>query len=275
MDDCCSMTGNGDELTKRISSALLSSILLACFGCGGGGSGNPSPTISGAQLAGNYSFKLGTFGPIGGFLNTTAGAVTGKMGLSDAITSCVVGGFDVSGVIKPTGELMLGASAAGATLSLNAIVSGDGKTISSGTFTMTGLPGCTASGQVIGFQVQDLNGVYSGTLTLTHGGVSAPINWSGLLSQQLASTGFVLLTGGDATVTGVPAACGFSTSTFSLVGQSFVFGAHSTGDFAGGANGFNFKADVTDATAKTLNVSMFVQGGPCAADAVVGTLSRP
>lgn len=259
-------------MTKLISSALLSPILFACFGCGGNSSPSPTPV---PQLAGNYSFKLGTFGPIGGFLNTTAGTVTGKMGLSDAITSCVVGGFDVSGVIKPTGELMLSASAAGATLSLNAMVSGDGKTISSGTFTMTGLPGCTASGQVTGFQMQDLSGVYSGTLTLTHGGVSAPINWSGMLSQQLVSTGFVLLTGGDATVTGVPVACGFSTSTFSLAGQSFVFGAHSSGDFAGGSNGFNFKADATDATAKTLNVSMFVQGGPCAADAVVGTLSRP
>jgi hypothetical protein len=269
------VTGNGDQMTRLISSALLSPILLACFGCGGG-SATPSPTpISSPQLAGNYSFKLGTFSSIGGFLNTTAGTVTGKMGLSDAISSCVVGGFDVFGTVKAAGELTLTASAAGAFLTLNANVSSDGKTISGGSFTMTGLAGCAASGQASGFQVQDLSGVYSGTLTLTHIGVGIPITWSGPLSQQLFTTGFVGLTGGNATVGGIPAACGFTASTFSVTGGGFVFGAHSTGNFAGGANGFNFQADATDGTAKTLKVSMFIQGGPCSTETVVGTISSP
>ena len=260
-------------MNQLICCVLLFAVSLLCSGCGG--TSTPPPTPQLPQLTGNYNFKLGTFGPIGGFLTTTAGTVTGKMGLSDEITSCAVGGFDVFGNVKATGELTLAASAAGATLNLNANVSGDGKAISGGTFTMTGLPGCTASGPITGFQMQDLSGVYSGTQTLMHGGVGIPISWSGALSQKLANTGFILLTGGDATVTGVPAECGFTTSTFSLAGPAFVFGVHSTGDFGGGANGFNFKADATDATAKTLNVSMFVQGGPCAADTVVGTLSRP
>ena len=258
-------------MNQLICCVLLCTVLLSSLGCGG--TSTPPPQLP--QLAGNYNFKLGTFGPIGGFLTTTAGTVTGKMGLSDEIASCVVGGFDVSGAVKATGELTFTASAAGATLNLNASISSDGKTISGGTFSMTGLPGCTASGQAMGFQMQDLTGVYSGTLTLTHGGVGVPITWSGPLSQKLANTGFILLTGGDITVSGVPAACGFTTSTFSLARPAFVFGVHSIGDFGGGANGFNFKADATDATAKTLNVSMFVQGGPCAADTVVGTLSRP
>jgi hypothetical protein len=263
-------------MCKPVYFALIFLVLFPLSGCGGGGTAMPSPSPTpSAQIAGNYSFTLGTLGPIGGFLTTTAGTVTGKMGLSDAITSCMVGGFDVFGTVKATGELTLTASAAGATLTLNGIVSSDGKTISGATFNMIGLPGCTASGQATGFQVQELSGVYSGTLTLTHAGVATPINWSGALSQQLANTGFVLLTGGDATVTGIPAACGFTTSTFSIVGGGFVFGAHSTGNFGGGANGFNFKADATDGTAKTLKVSMFIQGGPCAADTIVGTLSRP
>jgi hypothetical protein len=268
------VTGNGGQMTRLISSALLSPILLACFGCGGGGSATPSPTpISSTQLAGNYSFKLGTFSSIGGFLTTTAGTVTGKMGL--ASTACTVGGFNVFGSIQPNGALDMTASAAGAFLTLNANASSDGKTISGGTFTLTGIPGCAANGQATGFQVQDLSGVYSGTLTLTHGGVGIPIMWSGTLSQQLFTTGFVGLTGGDATVSGIPAGCGFTTSTFSVVGGGFVFGAHSTGNFAGGANGFNFQADATDGTAKTLNVSMFIQGGPCSAETVVGTISSP
>jgi hypothetical protein len=257
-------------MNKLICCMLLFAVLIPCPGCGGN-STVPPPA---PQLAGNYNFKLGTFGPIGGFLTTTAGTVTGKMGLSDAITSCA-GNFDVFGTVKSTGELALVASAAGTTLTLNASVSGDGKTISGGTFTLTGVPGCTASGQVTGFQMQDLSGIYSGTLTLTHAGAGIPISWSGALSQQLANTGFILLTGGDATVTGVPSACGFTTSTFSLTGSAFVFGEHSTGGFGGGANGFNFKADATDATAKTLDVAMFIQGGPCAADTVIGTLSHP
>ena len=270
------VTGNGGQMTRLISSALLSPILLACFGCGGGGSATPSPSptpISSTQLAGNYSFKLGTFSSIGGFLTTTAGTVTGKMGL--ASTACTVGGFNVFGSIQPNGALDMTASAAGAFLTLNANVSSDGKTISGGTFTLTGIPGCAANGQATGFQVQDLSGVYSGTLTLTHGGVGIPLMWSGTLSQQLFTTGFVGLTGGDATVSGIPAGCGFTTSTFSVVGGGFVFGAHSTGNFAGGANGFNFQADATDGTAKTLNVSMFIQGGPCSAETVVGTISSP
>ena len=247
-------------------------LLLACIGCGGG-STTPTP-VPGPQLVGNYSFTLGTVGSIGGFLNTTAGNVTGNIVLSDP-TVCSVGVFNVFGSIKPSGELALSASAAGASITINANVSSDAKAISGGTFTLTGISGCVANGQASGFQVQDLSGVYSGTLTLTHGGVGIPITWSGALSQKLLNTGFIGLTGGDATVGGIPAACGFTTSTFSVVGGGFVFGAHSTGNFVGGANGFNFQADATDGTAKTLKVSMFIQGGPCAADTVVGTISRP
>ncbi|MGZ4828519.1 MAG: hypothetical protein ACXV8X_08505 [Candidatus Angelobacter sp.] len=260
-------------MSKFICTLFPGLLLLACFGCGGGGSTTPTP-VPGPQLAGNYSFSLGTVGSIGGFLNTTAGNVTGNIVLSDA-TVCSVGVFNVFGSIKPGGELALSASAAGASLTLNANVSSDAKAISGGTFTLTGIPGCVANGQATGFQVQDLNGVYSGTLTLTDGGVGTPITWSGALSQKLLNTGFIGLTGGDATLGGIPAVCGFTTSTFSVVGGGFVFGTHSTGNFQGGANGFNFKADATDATAKTLNVSMFVQGGPCAGDTVVGTISRP
>ena len=235
---------------------------------------SPSPTpVSFPQLAGNYSFKLGTFSSIGGFLTTTAGTVTGKMGL-DA-TACTAGNFTVSGSIQPNGALDMTASAPGALLALKGIVTSDGKTIAGGTFTLSGLATCAASGQATGFQVQDLNGVYSGTLTLTHGGIGIPITWSGPLSQQLFTTGFVGLTGGDATVGGIPAACAFTTSTFSVAGGGFVFGAHSTGNFGGGANGFNFQADATDGTAKTLKVSMFIQGGPCSAETVVGTISSP
>jgi hypothetical protein len=258
-------------MNKFICAVLLTLLLSTCFGCGGGGSTTPPP---GPQMAGNYSFTLGTFGSIGGLLNTTAGNVTGNIVLSDA-TVCPVGVFNVFGSIKPSGAVSLAASAAGASLTLDATLSGDGKTISGGTFTLTGMTGCVANGQATGVLMQDLNGVYSGTLTLTHGGVSTPITWSGALSQKPLNTGFIGLTGGDATVDGIPAACGFTTSTFSVVGAGFVFGAHSAGNFQGGANGFNFKADATDATAKTLNVSMFVQGGACAGDTVVGAISHP
>jgi hypothetical protein len=212
-------------MCKPLYLALIFLVLFPLSGCEGGGTGMPSPSPTpSAQIAGNYSFTLGTLGPIGGFMNTTAGNVIGKMGLSDAITACTLGGFDAAGSINSAGQLAL--TAAGATLTLNGIVSSDGKTISGATFNMIGLPGCTASGQATGFQVQELSGVYSGTLTLTHAGVATPINWSGALSQQLANTGFVLLTGGDATVTGFPAACGFTTSTFSIAGGGFVFGAY-------------------------------------------------
>ncbi|MBZ5531877.1 MAG: DUF3383 domain-containing protein [Acidobacteriia bacterium] len=262
------------KLGELICAVLLSSTLSLCIGCGGG-QPTPLPGQGLPPISGNYSFQLGTFGAIGGPLATTAGNVTGGIILSDSVTSCQVGVFNVFGSIKAGGALSLFASAAGASLNLDGTVSADGKTISAATFTMTGTAGCVASGSATGVQMQDLSGVYSGTLTLTHGGVAVPISWSGALSQTVLTTGFIELTGGDATVGGIPAACGFTTSTFSVVGGGLVFGAHSSGNFQGGANGFNFKADATDATAKTLNVSMFVQGGPCAADTVAGTLSRP
>jgi hypothetical protein len=261
------------KLGKLICAVLLSSTLYLCIGCGGS---QPTPIgVPGLPpISGNYSFQLGTFGAIGGPLNTTAGSVTGGIILSDSVTSCTVGVFNVFGSVKPNGTVSLFASAAGASLNLDGTVSADGKTISGATFTMTGTAGCVASGSATRVQMQDLSGVYSGTLTLTHGGVATPITWSGVLSQRPLNTGFIELTGGDATVGGIPAVCSFTTSTFS-VGGGFVFGAQYNGNFSGGANGFNFKANATDATAKTLNVSMFVQGGPCAADTVVGTLSRP
>lgn len=261
------------KLGELICAVVLSATLYLCIGCGGG---QPTPIgVPGLPpINGNYSFQLGTFGAIGGPLTTTAGNITGGIVLGDSVTSCTVGVFNVFGSVKPNGTVSLFASAAGASLNLDGAVSVDGKTISAATFTMTGTAGCVASGSATGVQMQDLSGVYSGTLTLTHGGVAIPITWSGALSQKVLNTGFIELTGGDATVSGIPAVCGFTTSTFSVVGGGFVFGAQSSGNFQGGANGFNFKADATDATAKTLNVSMFVQGGPCAADTVAGTLSR-
>jgi hypothetical protein len=262
-------------MTKVILSALVTLIALACCSCGGSSASGPPPPV--LTVTGNYSFVLGSFGSIGGFIHTTAGNIAGTMDLfGPAANACLVNSsFNVFGTVKPDGAVSLQASAAGAFLTIDGSLGADGSTIANASFAISGVQGCVASGQASGVQVQDLNGTYAGTLTLMLNGAAIPITWSGPLSQTLLDTGFIKFIGGPVTVGGVPAECQFTTTTFSDHGNDFVFGLHSSGDFAGNANGFIYSGDATDANAKTLNLSLIMQGGPCSGAPITGSISRP
>lgn len=246
------------------------------LGCGGGST--PTQTMP-PTMSGNFGFtatsQIGTntfqFG--GPIQSGAGGPVTGTMNVDSATSTC----FDFftalafTGSLSPSGQLSLtSAPYVGQVFSLTGIVSSDGMTISSGSYSIAG--GCASGdhGTLSGFHVPVINGTYTGTFPA--GGTT--INISAALSQGASSNSFLL--SGTETFTNA-SACSL-TSTKTVGGETgFIAGADVRANMLDATLTAiaGFQGLVSDSSGKTIKGTFGIASGPCAGTSVPLNLTMP
>jgi len=200
---------------------------------------------------------------IGGALQSDAGGVvTAGMLIINLNNSC----FDnvtFSGTVNNKGELSLtGRNANGLVISVAGKVSGDGKTISNGSYTITHSP-CLPPGDggtLVGSVVQLMSGTYSGSYVMNGSTMNASLTIKAFPADNNGN--YAVQVSGAYSNT---AACGgFTTSnTFEGGDQNGLYVSAPMLTHGGVSSSLTFSGLATDATAKTINGTFAIGGGPC------------
>ena len=261
---------------KWLASLFSSVLLLLMISCGGGrnmvSSMSPSPSMSGNFGMRAVSVGMDTFLIGGPIQSSPNGSVSGTVRIDSATSPC----FDfftpvtVSGMISSMGQLSLTSSAfQSQVINVTGMLSSDGKTISNGTFSITG--GCAAGihGSLSGFQVAMVNGAFSGSFSA--GG--STIGITAMLSQGSSLNDFGL--SGTATFTN-GGSCGLTTANIVASETGFIAGADvRAGMLASQTIVASLSGSVADATARSIKGMLTIPAGPCAGSSVPVTLTMP
>lgn len=221
---------------------------------------------------------------VGGPLATdSSGHVSGILHILDAQTGCfnVFNDAVFAGTINSQGQLTATANVAGQAITVNAQVSADGKTITSGTYAIAG--GCAGGdhGTLSGSQVQQFTGTYTGEFTLPDPGGLLFLNISVPLTQASAADphGLFEFPASTATFTFPQTTCGFSSGTLQTGSPASVASGvffQMTVVANDGISTVVFTGAATDNTAKKIGGTLSVTGtGFCGGKSVTGFLTRP
>ena len=263
---------------KRMQFRAWALLLLLAAGCTGGGNNMTGPV--GFTARANVSGSYGITGMsqttsqsylIGGiFQNDGNGNITGVARVDRS--ACFDFGVPVtfSGSVNSQNQLTLtSASINGQVITLSGSVSSDGKTISGGTFSISG--GCASGdhGTTSGFQVQGVAGTYSGTFLIA----GHPVTVTAAITQENGgNTGASMLTGTISfTING--ALCDLPTNTnVSFAGVAAGSDVHISvqNTLSGTAT---FVGAATDGTGKTITGTIDLTN-TCAGDIPSLTLAQ-
>ncbi len=265
--------------------AVVSFALIFADGCnlspgrlnGGGGSSGGGTSIT--PFSGNFSFTgtsqvSSTVFVVGGFLNAdSTGAVTATMHVAGS--SC----FNVQTDVVPfTGTIGSGGAFSATSAAVNtqvikftATISADGKTISAGTFTITG--GCATGehGTLTGFQVASMTASFTGSFT--SGSTTLTVGPSSLAQSATANAqGQFSLTGN---LTFSSSTCGLTSASIQSSSVAGVIVAL-TLNGSDGLSTISFAGQATDATAKTISGTFSIGGtGVCSGMSGTASLTHP
>lgn len=256
---------------------LSSALALVVLGCGGSTTMMPPPPPP--VMNGSFGMAAVSTGPdtflIGGPIQSNAGGtVSGTVRVDSSTSTC----FDfftpltLSGTVSSTGQLSLTSSVYNLqTINIMGTLSADGKTISGGTFNITG--GCAAGihGTLSGFQVALINGSYNGTFMAggSSMGVSVKLSQGATPDTAFGLSGSVNFTNGSA--------CGLSSLNITAFETGFIAGADvrttmmdSTLTPVAGFHGV-----ATDGSARIIRGTLGISAGPCAGTSVPIDLDLP
>jgi hypothetical protein len=259
----------------RFTSAIAITLACLILGCGSGGS-TPTPTV--LALNGNYNFTassqvVSNFAFIGGPLQSNpTGSVTATMHIDDpsncfALTSIPT----FTGTINSQGQLSVTSNnVQSKVINVTAAVSPDGKTITNGTYNITGTA-CAAGdhGTVTGFLVQPFTGTFSGTFTSSGGTANVSANVT--QSSTADASGLYQLTGIVA-LSGTPCFTSATVSSSGIAGVLMLLNLN-----ANDGSTITFAGVASDGTAKNITGTFSISGGTggCSGESGTGTLSRP
>lgn len=238
--------------------------LLAC-----GGSMMSTMMNQPIMMSGNFSMTavsqtVSNTVLIGGSVQSDSnGHVTAMMHTNDTSFACFdnISGIMFTGTLTPQGQLSLTSSPInGQTISITAMVSSDGKTISGGTYSVMGT-GCLPSndhGTLTGSAVQVVAGTYNGSFSMN----GSMINASLVLKQGPVSPDGSFPITASATFTNSGACGGFSSAGSEGGSQKGLFVSTQMVPNTG-AVVITFSGLFTDSSAKTINGTFAVNGGLC------------
>jgi hypothetical protein len=252
-------------------------LTLVVLGCGGSTTmmtPPPPPAMSGSFGMAAVSTGPDTF-LIGGPIQSNAGgSVSGTVRVDSSTSTC----FDfftpitLNGSISSTGQLSLTSSIYNLqTINIMGTLSADGKTISGGTFNITG--GCAAGihGTLSGFQVALINGSYNGTFMAAGSsmGISVKLSQGATPDTAFGLSGSANFTNGSA--------CGLSSLNITAFETGFIAGADvrttmmdSTLTPVAG-----FRGVAVDGSARIIRGTLGIASGPCAGTSVLIDLNLP
>lgn len=239
--------------------------LLAC------GGGNMVMTMNNQpiMMSGNFSMTavsqtVSNTVFIGGSVQSdSSGRVTAIMHTNDVNFACFdnLSGIMFTGTLTPQGQLSLTSSPInGQTISISAMVSSDGKTISGGTYSIMGT-GCLPSGDhgmLSGSAVQLVAGTYNGSFSMN----GSMINASLALKQGPVSPDGSFPITASATFTNSGACGGFSSAGSEGGSQTGLFVSTQMVPNTGAVI-ITFSGLFTDSSAKMINGTFAVNGGLC------------
>jgi hypothetical protein len=201
---------------------------------------------------------------VGGALQSDpSGHVTATMHTNDIKFACFdnVSGITFAGTLTSQGQLSLTSSSInGQTMSVSAMVSSDGKTISNGTYSIAGT-GCLPSGDhgtLSGSAVQVVSGTYNGSFFMN----GSTINASLAIKQGAAGADGSFPVTASATFTNSGACGGFTAAGSEGGSQEGLFVSTQMVPNTG-ATIITFSGLFADSTAKTINGAFAVSGGLC------------
>ena len=254
--------------------AVPCAALAVIVGCGGSSSSPPASPFP--SLNGNYQLRAtstvnGTSTLIGGQVTESSGTVTGMVHVAGTRCFNFLSDVAVSGTVTKDGALEVkSSSVAQQVITINATVSEDGSTISTGTYTIAG--GCADKdkGSVSGFRVPTINGTYAGTFATTGGQIKTSVQ----ISQTTAAdaNGFFHLSGSGT----FNSSCFTKASIATPSKDSEVLGTTVVVDLTtneAGAKSIIVATGTLDATGKTFTGTYVVAGGSCNGDSGSGTLT--
>jgi hypothetical protein len=278
----------------RFLTVVVLAFCLAIVSCGGGYSGNSGS--NGYSLNGNIGMT-GTSQAVtaklvfvGGAAQTdSAGHFTAKFSVFESASQCfgVSGvGLAITGTINAQGQLNAATGAVNPpNITLTGSVSPDGKTISSGSYSITAVPGsatCAAGdhGFLSGFQVQPFTGTYTGSFILTGGTSSGPtVNVSAPLVQSTMADSFGLYHFNAATITFTypGTSCSFTSATLDTVNSAATGAALLLNANGNDGSQISFVGQASDGSAKTVPGALDVSGGSATCNNLTGsgTLQDP
>lgn len=271
--------------------SFLSGFLLAVFCAGCGGANNPptmNNTVTNAPQAlvnGNFSMTavsqvVTNTSFLGGNVQTdSAGHFSGVLHIAGSNCFAVTTDIPFTGTISGLTLTATSSTVNGQVITVNVMISADGKSITSGSYSISG--GCAAGdhGSVTGFQMQAFTGGYSGAFTIGKGTFSlfvpltqqstADLNGEFHFDNTLSETV-------DATT-----GCGFGSFGASLVtvnsfaaGNALVLTLNVFDGSATTVATVTFVGTATDSSAKTVNGVLSVTSGSCSGVSVTGTFSH-
>ena len=272
--------------------SFLSGFLLAvlCAGCGGGGANNPpTNTVTNAPQAfvnGNFAMTavsqvVSNTSFIGGNVQTdAAGHFSGVLHIAGSNCFGVTTDIPFTGTISGLTLSATSSAVNGQIITVNVMISADGKSIISGSYSING--GCAGGdhGTVTGFQMQAFTGGYTGGFNVGKGTFSMFVP----LTQQASADSDGVFRFGNTVAETVDGAtgCGFGSFGATLVTtSSFAAGnalVLTLNVFDGSANTVatvTFVGVASDSSAKSVTGTFSVVSGNCSGSSGTGTLSHP
>jgi hypothetical protein len=267
-------------MMAKLRAAASLAIVIMATSCGGGNfTATPISTGASPVMSGNYQINAvsqlsGSF-TISGFVQTTQGAISGTVVVSNPLGCFGDSNVPVqlSGAVQPNGQLSVTISSLHlVTVTLNATVSADGKTISNGTFTATGTPcGSGDHGTFSGFFVQPVAGLYTGSLSAS----GSTINISANLAQTTENFGAAMVLSGTANFSD-SVTCGFASSSALSVQVGLVLGTKVSFLLQDNLSTvvLSFTGQVQDPTAHVIIGTYTITSGACGGQSGLLTLTH-
>jgi hypothetical protein len=275
----------------RFLTVVVLALCLAIASCGGGyGSGNsgyPSALYGNIGMTGTSQAVTAKLVFIGGAAQTdSSGHFMATFSVVETASPCFGGTSGVAlaftGTINSQGQLNAATGAANPpNITLTGSVSADGKTISSGTYSITAVPGsanCAAGdhGSLSGVQVQPFTGTYTGSFTLAGG---PTVNVSAPLVQSTTSDPLGLFHFNAATImfTYPGMSCSFTSATLNTLTSGVTGTAMVLMATGNDGSQINFAGKASDGSAKTVLGALDVAGGSPTCNNLTGpgTLQHP
>jgi len=253
--------------------AVILSTLLACGGGGGGGGKTPNPPAP-PNMTGNWNIAAqstvfgGSPAYVAGYLTHSGTNITGTVHVLGSTCFQELTNIAVTGTSNGTQVTVTSAAVDSQVISMTATLSSDGKTITAGTYTITG--GCANGdrGTVTGNAMPSLTGNFAGSFRSTPYSSTQQVTASLTQGSTPDANGFLPLTG---TVTFTNGQC--FTSGSIAAGSGFVVGAFHIATINTN-NGQVLVYGQANNTATSINVEYEVESGGCYGDYGTGTLTR-
>ncbi len=256
---------------KTVMYLLASLLTLTLAGCGGGSTMITQPPPPTAGMNGNFGMTAVSTGAdtfqIGGAIQTAPDrSVSGTVRVDSATSTC----FDFftpvtfSGTISSGGQFSLTSSVYSLqTISVTGMLSSDGKTITSGNFSIAGGCGAGIHGAITGFQLPMVNGTYTGSFTA--GGSTVGVSL--ILSQSAPPNTFGL--GGSAAFTN-SGSCSLNSASILAFETGFIAGSDVRATMMDPTITpvASLRGVFADGSAKMIQGTLSIPNGPCAGTSV-------